>query len=202
MILYWIIQSRTWIRVQENLFHSDLLHESAPLHSVFFNFSHVIVIDNLLLPERFDEEFVMNESGTHLLRRDDICLKSSGRTREAAPLSGRLPDCGERSAGQKIFIVQARWTELRDPRRLYWSETEVSSAPRSSSSGLFQISECFPCSRWAERTRTPQTNELITANTWWPYHVHVDSLCSWGRSDHTNRVSGSFHTWYPPASIT
>lgn len=51
----------------------DSLCESALLHPVFFNFSHVIVTDDLLLPECLDEEFVMNESGTHLLWRDDIC---------------------------------------------------------------------------------------------------------------------------------
>lgn len=61
--------------IKENIIAFDLrdsLCESALLHSVFFDFYHVIVTDDLLLPECLDEEFVMNESGTHLLWRDGI----------------------------------------------------------------------------------------------------------------------------------
>lgn len=43
------------------------LIESALPHPAFFYVPHETVIDDLLLPERLDEEFVVNESRTHVL---------------------------------------------------------------------------------------------------------------------------------------
>ncbi len=51
------------------LLYWDVTHslgESAPLHPLVFGVAQVTVSVDLLLPEGLDEEFVMNESRTHL----------------------------------------------------------------------------------------------------------------------------------------